>query len=257
MKRTLPNKATEPALRDYAQYEMTAADVFSAFVIGAAIAVVVGQIFFGNVIVDVIMAVGAGIIAQKIYRNVRIKQTKALLLLQFKDMLDVLSAAYSSGMVTATAFRDAETNMRIEYGVKGMICKELRRINYCSDIGESLEKALVDFGNRSHLEDVLSFANVLLISKESGGNIRFIVSEARNIINDKIDIEREIVTLISGAKQSLNIMIFMPLLVVPMASSFVEPGGGAETINMIVKIVGIGLFALAYFIGAKITDIKL
>jgi len=252
MKKTSTEQITLPL---YSEYTMTLADRITGFAVGAVIGVIVAQIFFGFIAVDVIVAVIAGIAAVPVYRRMIIKRRLKLLLVQFRDMLDILGAAYSSGMITTTAFSDAEHNLIIQYGEKSMICQEIRRVNYNAEVGDSIEEALLEFAERSGLDDIKSFASVMYISKESGGNIRQIVNETRGIIGDKIEIEQEIQTIISGAESSLNIMICLPLLVVPMAQSFVSEGSNGAIV-LGVKIFGIILFAGAYALGRKMTNIK-
>ena len=65
--------------------------------------------------------------------------------------------------------------------------------------------------------------------------------------------------MLQGNKNELNIMILAPLVVVPFLGGL----GGETTItgntpmNVIVKIICIGIFAGAYLMGKKMIDIKI
>lgn len=61
---------------------------------------------------------------------------------------------------------------------------------------------------------MLSFANVFEVCNRQGSDLKRIVSETRDILNDKIEIEMEIETMVSGNKNELNIMMVMPVVVV-------------------------------------------
>ena len=75
------------------------------------------------------------------------------------------------------------------------------------------------------------------------------------IFCDKIDIEQDIATSVNSSKNELNVIILMPLLIVPLMSSFTQDSDN-PLINIGVKIFGLAAFICAYLIGRKITNIK-
>ncbi len=240
---------------DYSQYTMKTIDRIIAFAIGFGGACVVLHIFFGNVLVDLVAGVICGILAQKIYRNFMIDKIKNQLTLQFKDMLDSLNSSVSAGKVIVSSFADAHKDMALQYGDNSYICKELGIISTGLANGINIEDLLADFGARSGIEDIQSFANVFMLSNRRGGNVKTIISESRSIICDKIEIEQEIKTMASSTKSELYIMMCMPLIIVPMMSGFSQEGSN-EMVNILVKLVGLAMFVIAFIIGNKITDIK-
>lgn len=136
------------------------------------------------------------------------------------------------------------------------IFRELHKINIglCNNL--TIETILSDFGRRSGVEDIESFANVFVIANRQGGNIKTILTETKSILCDKIEIEQEIKTMLGATKNQLNIMMIMPLLIVPMSAGFTE---GAENSfsNIMVKVGALIAFVIAYIIGRKITSIKM
>ncbi|MBR5508465.1 MAG: kinase, partial [Lachnospiraceae bacterium] len=187
-------------------------------------------------------------------KNARLKQLR----LQFKDLLESLTASYSAGRNTPDAFADARNDMQSIYGEESDIVNELQVI--CIDLANNIniEELLLDFAQRSELDDVMSFANVFEVCNRQGSDMKRIVSDTREIINDKIEIEMEIDTMLSGNKNELNIMMVMPVVIVLSLS-----GMGTMTIvsnspvNLLVKIICLGIFGVAYIIGRKIVDIKI
>lgn len=241
---------------DYKKYDMKMKDRLIAFLIGFAAAAIVLHIFFGALLVDVIVGAAAGIAAQKIYRNMMIKRIKKQLLLQFRDLLDSLSASVSAGKVVPEAFADAEKDLALQYGAKSIICKEVRIINQGLLNSMKIEDLLTDFGVRSGIDDIISFANVFAVSNRRGGEIKAILGETKSILCDKIDIEQDIQTSVNSSKNELNVIILMPLLIVPLMSSFTQDSDN-PVLNIGVKIFGLVAFIAAYIIGRKITDIKI
>lgn len=235
---------------------MKARDKLLAFLIGFAAAAVVMHIFFGLVLVDLIFGAVAGIIAQPIYRKMMINRNINKLTIQFKDMLDSLNSSVAAGNVMQRAFADAQTDMEFQYGENSFIVKELQTINNGIINGSVIEELIMDFGRRSNVEDIVNFANVFNIAQRRGGNMKSIITETKNIICDKIEIEQEIQSVVSGTKNELNIMMVMPLLIVPMMSSFSQEGD-SQVVNIAVKLFGIAVFVIAYIIGRKIVNIKM
>ena len=84
------------------------------------------------------------------------------------------------------------------------------------------------------------------------------VGETREIINDKIETELEIQTLLTANKNDLNIMIIMPVLIMLMLNVMGNMSIVRNTpLNVCVKIGALALFGAAYYMGRKIVDIKI
>lgn len=88
--------------------------------------------------------------------------------------------------------------------------------------------------------------------------MRRVVGETREIINDKIETELEIQTLLTANKNDLNIMIVMPVLIMLMLNGMGNMSIVQNTpLNVLVKIGALALFGTAYYMGRKIVDIKI
>lgn len=253
MRQNINNK--EDFLYDYSKYVMKPTDVTIAFLIGFLGAAIVLHIFFGNILVDLVFGIIAGIAAQPIFKKMKCEKIKKQLIFQFKDLLDSLNSSISSGSVPSAAFVDAQKDMEMQHGKSSRIYQELVIINRGVQNGQNIEILLTNFGERSTVEDIISFAKVFEISNRRSGGVKTIIGETKSILCDKIDIEQDIHTMVNASKNQLNIMMLMPLIVIPMMSSFSSDSDN-PLINIVVKIVGIIIFAVAYIIGRKITNIK-
>lgn len=243
---------------DYHIYHMKIRDRMIAGLIGAIIGIVVVFVFFRNLSAALIAGVVLLLPAQRFYRDYKRKKRQKELLMQFKDLLESLATSYSAGQNTQGAFRDAKEDMISIYGEKADIVAEVELIVKGIDNNITPETLLSNFAARSDLEDVESFANVFEVVNRQGSNLKDVISDSREIINDKIEIEMEIETMLQANKNELNIMIVMPLVIVASVS-----GLGTMTIasntpfNIALKFICIGVFAAAYYMGRKIVDIKL
>lgn len=244
--------------KDYHVYHMTKTDFLIAWVLGFTAAVIVLLAFFNNVV----LALAGGVVCAKLmpeyYCGFRKKKQLNELRVQFKDLMESLTSSYSAGENTVEAFRDAVGDMASIYGEDADIVREVQMICTGLENNINIEELLLDFAKRSSLDDVMSFANVFEICNRQGSDLKRIVSDTREIINDKIEVEMEIETMIAGSKNELNIMMVMPVIVVVMLRGMGSGMAGSNTVaTVIVKIICMGIFGLAYVMGRKIIDIKI
>lgn len=242
---------------DYHIYRMTFLDRLTAAGLGAVAGVAIGYIFFNNWWVAGIMSVACALALQKPYQEYQKKARLKKLLLQFKDLLETLSASYSAGLTTTKAFADALNEMTELYGDNADIVTELKMINIGLQHNFNIEDLLLNFAQRSGLDDVDSFANVFEVCNRKGGNLKQIVSESRSVINDKIEIEMEIQTMVAASKNELNIMMIMPFIIMFSLRGMGDSMTGNSPLNIAVKLGALVVFAGAYVIGLKLVDIKI
>lgn len=242
---------------DYHIYHMTVMDRLKAAGIGIALGVAVGYVFFENLVMAAVLSVILVIVAQKPFEEFCKKQRQRRLLLQFKDLLEALTASYSAGQTTTSAFADALEEMSNLYGENADIVAEVQMVNVGLQHNYNIEDLLLNFAQRSGLDDVDSFANVFEVCNRKGGNLKQVVAESRGMINDKIEVEMEIQTMIAGSQNELNVMMCMPLVImIAMKGLGTTSSGMAGIYNFIAKLVALGIFGTAYVIGRKIVDIK-
>ncbi len=244
--------------KDYHVYHMAKTDNLLAWVLGFVIAAIVLFAFFNSILVSVVGGIICAKILPKHYREFKKKKQLNELRTQFKDLLESLTSSYSAGQNTVEAFRDAVSDMTSIYGDDADIVHEVKIISTGLRNNINIEALLLDFAGRSSLDDVMSFANVFEICNRQGSDLKRIVSDTREIINDKIEVEMEIETMIAGSKNELNIMMVMPVIIVIMLKGLGSTMAGSNNAaTVLVKLVCIGIFALAYVMGRKIIDIKI
>ncbi|MBS6194847.1 MAG: type II secretion system F family protein [Clostridiales bacterium] len=243
---------------DYHVYHMKKTDFLISWALGFGVAFIVVMAFFGNMIMALAGGIIAALLVPKYYQRFRRDRRIRNLREQFKDLLESLSASYSAGRNTPDAFQDAMNDLMSIYGGEGDIIRELELI--CAGLRNNIniENLLLDFAMRSGLDDVMSFANVFEVCNRQGGDLKRVVNETRDVISDKMEIEMEIETMIAGNKNELNIMMIMPVIIVVMLKGLGTGTVNANTLpNIIIKLVCIGIFLLAYAMGRKIVDIKI
>lgn len=243
---------------DYNYYEFTKKEKITYFILGAVVSGAVGYIFYESIIMSVIVALIAGRLFLPIRKKQIIEKRRDKLLLQFKDMLESLNTSIGAGLNIMDAFSNATVDMAAQYGEESLICEELKIINAGIYNNINVEKMLLDMGERTQVADIISFANVFDTCYRKGGNIKEVIRNTYLIICDKIDIQLEIKTMVSGKKGEQTAMMVMPIIFVFLLKSL-----GTEVIDLtsmvgrITTTVAILIFIASYFMGKKILDIKL
>lgn len=254
----IPQKALFGTAEDYYVYAMSPGEKILGALLGFCVGMFVFMVFFRNFFVSVIAGAICTVPAIIKYRDYLKERRLKNLLYQFRDMMESLTASYSAGKNTEGAFQDACADMINIYGEKADIVRELRWIVSGLYNGMNIDSLLMNFAMRSHLDDIESFATIFEVSSRYGGNLKEVVGETRSIINDKIETEMEIRTLLTANKNELNIMMVMPFVIMLMISgmgdmSIVQNTPG----NVLIKCGVLLLFGVAYYMGRKIVDIEL
>lgn len=243
---------------DYHVYRMKLVDYLVGFGIGFAGAFVTIYIFFRVALFSSIIGAISGTITVGYYQQHRLHKRKQVLLLEFRDLLESLTTSYSAGRNTMDAFAESYQDLLDLHGEHSDIVKEVRIILGGIANNFVIEDLLNDFAVRSDLEDISSFAAIFESCNRQGGNIKQVVWDARKIINDKIEIEMEIKTMLTEKENELNVMMVMPLVIMIALNGLGTMTAVTNSfVNVVVKLIALGVFGAAYIIGRKIVKIKM
>ncbi len=188
-----------------------------------------------------------------------VKKKQSKFRLQFKEAIQSLSAALNVGYSVENAMRETIKDLKGIYKKDDMILREFSYMIRQLQMNVSVETVLQDFAQRTADEDVQTFVTVFNMAKRSGGDTMEIIRNAVRQMGEKIDVEREITTLVSGKKLELKIMTMIPLgMVLYMKISFPEfldvlYGNLAGVIIMSICLL---VYLVAYEMGRRIVEIE-
>lgn len=244
--------------KDYDFYDMRQKDRMIGFLIGFVIGFLAIYFFFGLLIPSVLVGVVIGVKSIPLYKKNIIQKNKKRLLLQFRDLLDSLNNSMAAGNNIPDSFTNAYEDMVNQYGENSYIADETLMIITGMNNGLNIEELLENFAERTHCEDIQDFCNTFNTCTRLGGNLKVVVNECKDTITQKIDIEMEIQTIIAGNKNQLNIIIVMPFVIIELMSlmGFTEIMAINVT-TILVKVIALIVFVLAYLFGLKITKIEM
>lgn len=144
---------------------------------------------------------------QRILMQKRMKSIR----MEFKEFLSGLIAALQTGRSIENAFMEALKDTRQFLGKDTVFLLEMKKISSGISIGKSMEVLLLDFSSRSHLEEIEYFAEVFSIGKRSGGNIVGMMKNTIGMIQERMDAEEEIYTILAEKQMEFYIMCVIPL----------------------------------------------
>ena len=138
------------------------------------------------------------------------RQKKWELNLAFKDALVCLESSLAVGYSPESSVRETVKNLHQLYGEDHDICVEFRRMVQQMELGTSMEAAFFEFGKRSEVEDIKQLADIFSVVKRTGGNLSQVLRQTGSVLQEKIDLKRELHTTIAAKRLEFQIMCVVP-----------------------------------------------
>lgn len=227
-----------------------------AFMLGMAAGILGGTILFTSIVVELLTGVLAGWIAQKSYVEFLIKRRKREFMKQFCDYLDAVSTCLSCGKNTYDSFLSADEEVRELYPENAPICVESQKVANGLKNGRQIRELIAVMAKDSHCSDVKTYGEIYSACSQAGGNLKKVTDDSREKLSEKLSLESEIQTVLSGPKNELNIMALMPFIILAslrvMSGDFIPE----DSVSMTVNIIALGLFAFSYAAGRRIVQIR-
>lgn len=196
------------------------------------------------------------------YRNLErecVRKKEQQFLIQFKEMIQTISSALNTGYSIENAIKESQKELRLVYAEKEPVSRELAILVRQLRMQIPVEQAVTELADRTRLEDVENFAAVFVTAKRSGGDLIAIIKNASGQIVDKIDIHRELRTVLAAKRYEFQVMSWVPYIMIAyMSLSFPEfmvclygniIGTGVMTVCLII-------YLSAYYLGIKLVEIE-
>lgn len=205
---------------------------------------------------ELVLALLFGWYCSRAWVRHRVEKRKREFLDQFCDYLDSVSTSLAVGRNGYESFLAADEDMKGLYEKGAPVRYVSEHVAEGLKSGRSVPELLRELAAETGNPDVRTFGEIYQICNTEGGNLRIIVADTRNTILEKTAVEGEIQTVLAGPKNELNIMVLMPLVI--LASLRVIGGGlvANASSSLVVNAVALCIFAVSYWLGRKIVDIR-
>ncbi|BBF44551.1 Flp pilus assembly protein TadB [Lachnospiraceae bacterium KM106-2] len=245
-------------MTDYRKYEFTKKELVLNLTISLAITSFLAEIFYRSLIAVILLSPVSVIILK--YRKKQLKEKRLWELnLEFREAINCLSSSLASGYSIENSFSRSVQDLRLLYEEDCMIIREFEYIIYQLQTNITIEAALSQFAERTELEDINNFTEVFVTAKRTGGDIIKIIQSTSKNIGDKIDVKRNVITLITSKKLEANIMSIVPIgIILYMWLSmpgFLDPMYH-NILGIIVMTIVMIVYMIAYFWGQRLMNIQ-
>ena len=177
---------------------------------------------------------------------------------EFQCFLNEMIAALQTGRSIENAFLEAIKDTENYLEQETIFVMEMKKIGGSMSVGEPLEKLLLDFSTRSHLEEMEYFAEVFLIGKHSGGNLIGIMKNTIRMLQERMDAEEELYTILTEKQVEFYLMSIIPLVIL----LYLRIGANQLIQSLYGNITGICMMSLClliyggcYLYGKRILEI--
>ncbi len=219
---------------------------------------ILGLLFYKNWIIFMIFGFLIGVLHCFTEKKRVWEEEKREVTYQFKEGLQGISTALSAGYSIENSFHQAKKDLILLYGPDAVLVREFGQIEKELALNIPVETVLYEFAGRFDTEDILHFAQVFQTAKRTGGNLIAITHSTAEKIGQKIEVQREIQTMIAGKKMEGKIMNMIPLFMIlyfwicsPGFLDCLYQGSG----RMVSTILMLGYIA-AYLWSGKLSEIR-
>lgn len=200
-------------IKDYRVYEFDKKERILCFWESMVLNGIISWLFY-NSIYALIPGMALVVFYFKEKKRLMVRKRMRQMRLELKEFLNALIAALQTGRSMENAFEEALRDT-VRYMEKDTVfLQEMKRICKGVEMGEPLEKMLMEFSVRSHMEELEYFAQVFSIGKRTGGNMISIMKNTIRMLQERIEAEEEIATIIADKQLEFYMMTVIPLAII-------------------------------------------
>lgn len=239
-------------------YGFTRKEKLLYIVLGTGQLALLGYIFYKSIIVMCLLQFLLPFYLKIKERECRTRHINTLKA-EFKEMLEVYQGFILAGYAVDNALLHTRKELAVLGYEKSMVVRELDFMARQLKLHVPLGELFMEWGRRSRLKDIENFASIFMLSCQTGGNISKIMRVCSGIIGDKIDVERDIDTLLASKKYEQKVINLIPLFILLYvdfsSKGFLDPLYMGIFGRWIMTLC-LAVYFLAFFISQKIMRIE-
>lgn len=243
---------------DYSVYAMSVKEMITYLLEGIGIIALIAYVFYRSYIAFIVISPLIIVFIGNKKKELTDKRYLTLSI-QFRELMNSMIASLQAGYSIENSFVNSYGDLSLLFGKGAYITREVGIIIKGMRNNSNVEDLLMDFGIRSHVDDIRDFAEIFKIAKRSGGNLPRIIQQTADVISEKMDVRRKIATIISAKRMEQSIMNMIPfgiILYIDWSSPGFFDALYHNITGILIMTVLLGIYLLAYMMARKIIDIK-
>lgn len=245
-------------VKSWWQQDIRVEEYLLALLKGTALMGLAGYLFYDSWFSIVLIIPGIGFYLYN-WQKEQLRRKEQEFREQFRTGIQTMAAAMNVGYSVENAIRESAKDMKPLFKKRNRIQKEFDRMIHQLDMNRTVEQVMSEFANRVNQEDVDSFVTVFVTAKRTGGDSIMIMKNAVRDISEKIEVEKEIQTLLSAKKLEFKVMCIIPFgIILYMRLAFPEFMNVlyGNLLGIVLMSVCLGIYIVAYRIGKNLVDIE-
>lgn len=243
-------------MRHYRKAELISKEYILVIFISGFIGFMGGQVVYKNFIGSVLLLFIGVVLGSVEYKKYLLQKQNQMVLQQFKDLLESLFNSYAVGKNTLDSFRSAKEDLMYQYASSAFICQEVNTIVNGLEHGYSIEVLLNDFSSRVNPSEIHDFVDVFNTVYRTGGDLKLLMLQSKELITKKIAIELEILAIMHEQKQQVYILLAMPYVLLFMVDWFglSQADYYMPPIEVIGRTIALCLFSIGYVLAKRVVE---
>lgn len=243
----------------YQEYHFDRKEKLICALMGSLMSGVLLYLFYESVIVVLIGIVPGVWLFSKYRKIILIEKRREVLTMQFKDAMESLVAALGAGYSMEHGIGEARRDLSYMYQDSDLIMRELSQMEKRIQLRVSVEELLTELGERSGVEEIQNFAEIFVTARRSGGHLLQIMKQTADNISEKIQIQRQIQTMITGKQLEMRCMTAIPLAIIMYLKvstpGFLDPMYH-NPMGALIMSMALILYGLSYLLANRIMKIS-
>lgn len=241
------------------QQDIKLQEYILAAVKGNLLLLILVFLFYHSAAAYLILFIPGNLLYLRQWQSSMFRQKEQAFQIQFRDAMQALADALKVGYAVENAVQEAWKSLGMLYSKDCRICREFRHMVNELQMNRPVEQVLEEMADRTEQEDVAALTTVLVTAKKNGGDLVQILRQTIRQLCDKVEVRREIEVLCASRRLEFRVMCCIPAgMIAYMKLSFPEFMSVlyGNAFGVIFMSACLGVYAVAYVLGEKLTEIR-
>lgn len=236
----------------YGEYEYSASEKAKYLFIPSAVILVISILCYDNMLFSIMLLPYIPIYLKGKKKQL-IDQRRWKLNMQFGECISCISTALEAGYSVENAVCEAYNDLKLTFSEQDLMMQEMMKVIINIRNNGTIEDSFNELAARSGVDDILSFAEIFATAKRTGGNIIKVIRSTSDVIHTRVELQRELKTIIASKKYEADIMKMVPVFMLAYLKLFSNEMVAALYGNLF-GVVVMTVLLIVYLALCKLSD---